>query len=494
MSIILKGETIMHDQVRDASAGNLYVGWAMASITPKGAVRLRGQFYERISRYVQSDLTVTVLALETRDDAGRSMEQMMIGACDLASVSDDIMQDVRAALGSRLTDFDTEKLFLNATHTHTAPYTTFRPISDKFIRLVPEEMRPETEEPDGIESAAEYRNFLIDRLCEAFTQAWNGRAPGAVSSRLGHAVLGHNRRVVYDDGSALMYGTTDTVNFYEPEGAEDHGVELLYFWDREGSLTGAAVNVACPSQVLEHHYFVSADYWGEARRELAQRGLEKLFILPLCGAAGDQSPRDMVRRGRGEPNMHEIEGAKELGRRLADAIVENIGSADEAMERVAFRHRIIHPALPIRTVGRLETERAKAEFQSILDGIKPGERLQTHDIVRLYNPGYTLMRAELQQKKHFVTPEIHIVRLGETAIATNSFELFILYGLQIKARSRASQTVVVQLACDSLGYLPTQKAVEGGHYSAYVASSIVGPEGGKCLVNQTVQAINELWA
>jgi len=41
-------------------------------------------------------------------------------------------------------------------------------------------------------------------------------------------------------------------------------------------------------------------------------------------------------------------------------------------------------------------------------------------------------------------------------LATNPFELFLDYGMRIKARSKALQTFVVQLACDSSGYLPTQ--------------------------------------
>ena len=85
------------------------------------------------------------------------------------------------------------------------------------------------------------------------------------------------------------------------------------------------------------------------------------------------------------------------------------------------------------------------------------------------------------------------MRLGDIAITSNPFELFTDYGLQIKARSKAFQTFIVQLACDKGKYLPTEKAVKGGDYSAIVASGIVGPEGGQILVNQTVKMINNMW-
>jgi hypothetical protein len=39
--------------------------------------------------------------------------------------------------------------------------------------------------------------------------------------------------------------------------------------------------------------------------------------------------------------------------------------------------------------------------------------------------------------------------------------------------------------------LPTAKAVQGGHYSA--DKFIVGPEGGRTLIDETVRRINQMW-
>ena len=51
---------------------------------------------------------------------------------------------------------------------------------------------------------------------------------------LGHAVVGQNRRAVYADGHAEMYGQTDQPSFRGIEGGEDHDVGTLFFWDRGG--------------------------------------------------------------------------------------------------------------------------------------------------------------------------------------------------------------------------------------------------------------------
>ena len=67
------------------------------------------------------------------------------------------------------------------------------------------------------------------------------------------------------------------------------------------------------------------------------------------------------------------------------------------------------------------------------------------------------------------------------------------YGNRMKARSYAEQTFIVQLACGSEGYLPTEKAEKAGHYSAYITSGNVGHEGGDLLVREQLREINEMF-
>ncbi len=86
-----------------------------------------------------------------------------------------------------------------------------------------------------------------------------------------------------------------------------------------------------------------------------------------------------------------------------------------------------------------------------------------------------------------------MLRIGAIALATNPFELFTDYGVQIKARSKALQTFILQLTNGAGGYLATQRAVDGGGYSAVVQSNKVSPEGGQILVDRTVAMINAMF-
>jgi hypothetical protein len=105
----------------------------------------------------------------------------------------------------------------------------------------------------------------------------------------------------------------------------------------------------------------------------------------------------------------------------------------------------------------------------------------------------TIKRYREQQTKEIVPTEVHILRFGDIAIATNPFELFLDFGNYMKARSYAQQTFIMQLTCGTLGYLPTEKAEKGGHYSAYITSGNVGHEGGDLLARRTVTEINEMF-
>ena len=101
-------------------------------------------------------------------------------------------------------------------------------------------------------------------------------------------------------------------------------------------------------------------------------------------------------------------------------------------------------------------------------------------------------RYELEKTQPTYPMEMHLVRLGNVVFATNSFELYLDYGLRMKTRSPALQTFVVQLTGPGT-YLPSGRSVGGGSYGSVPASNHVGPEGGDLLVEETVKGVCELF-
>jgi hypothetical protein len=450
-------------------------GWARADITPDLPVQIRGLFHERISESVRDPIGVIALALE-QHHSGASPTQAVIASCDLTHIRDELLADVRHLAQARLPDLDPTCIILAATHTHNAPVM----VPGSFPDPAPGVMHPD-----------EYRGLAAERIAEAIVRAWTRRGPSGASWALRHAALGHNRRVVYEDGSARMYGTTHTPAFRGLEGTCDHGVELLFLWDGDGSLTGVVANASCPSQVIMPTSLISADFWGAARTALREALGADVFLLPLCGAAGDQCPVDHVRRGKPGTVGHDAAGVEELGRRVARAVLAALEEARTGIVRdLPLRHEVEPLHLPARRVSREEWASARAQYAELVgDDPAPGS-VATGRARRLLD---VIMRYH-NQAEHPVFPvELHALRLGDIAFATNPFELFLDYGLRIKARSRARQTFVVQLACGRGAYLPTGKAIKGQSYGAMLSEAPVGPEGGDVLVERTVALINDMW-
>jgi len=176
---------------------------------------------------------------------------------------------------------------------------------------------------------------------------------------------------------------------------------------------------------------------------------------------------------------------QELGLRIAKAVDEVMPYAKKDIRKeVVFRHIVDEIELPRRMVTKAEHDESLRSYEELKDN--PDRRAGWFKrVVDRYN--------NQRSESPYFPMELHVIRLSDIAIASNPFELFLDFGVRIEARSKAAMTLITQLSCDTGGYLPTAKAVAGGHYSATVQSNNVGPEGGQVLVDETVKRINEMW-
>ena len=459
------------------SAAELWIGAAEADITPDRPISLSGQFHQRISTKIESRCTASVLALESREN-GKPGDCAILVSLDVVSLRD-TQNEFKSYFAKRLPGFDTNKLFLAATHTHTGPTLAQENFSDYGKAMQPKEYVP----------------FMFERMGDAVVKAWEARKPGAVAWGLGHAVVGQNRRAVYANGAAEMYGKTDRPDFRGLEGWEDHAVDVLCFFDASKRLVAASITVPCPSQTVEGLYEVSADYWHHVREELRKKYGAELVVLGFCGPAGDQVPRPMLRNAAEArmERLRKVSRKQELGRRIAAAFEETWEVIqNDVRSDVPFAHRVERFDVPGRKLTEMEYAEAKKGYAEY--AAKPATDPNVYGRMRWYKR--TLDRYEAQQKADPTgTLEVHVLRLGDVAIATNPFELFVDYAMQIQGRSPAGQTVLIQLASPvgMSGYLPSERAVKGGGYSAVPQSSPIGPEGGHMLVERTLEAIKVLF-
>ena len=155
-----------------------------------------------------------------------------------------------------------------------------------------------------------------------------------------------------------------------------------------------------------------------------------------------------------------------------------------------FGHIVQDLALPPRKILEREYEDAKKNIAQYSVIEKPDNRV----ITMLKLEKGIVKRFEEADKLPPYDMELHVLRLGDIAITTNTFELYLDWGIQMKARSPAQQTFVLQLTNGCGMYLPTALAIEGGSYSGLPHVNIVGPEGGQMLVDETVRAMQALFS
>ena len=480
----------------------LQIGWAEADITPPLTKRvpLDGQYYQRLADTkdpIHTRLKFVAAAIQ------RGGDYFLMGTIDNECVWGPWQDRVRARVHELVPEIAPEHVFINCIHTHCAP----------AIRHsgTPKAVEMEKKQPD-VWGPNEYADFALERAADAFVRAWKGRKPGGVRRAFGQARIGHCRLALYADGSAQMYGDTARPDFVRMLESEDDGVEMLFTVDANGKYTGVFANVACPAQVMEATYQVSSDIAGEAREKLKKVYGESFHMIYQIGAAGCQSPRDLVRGYRDGFHGWNAESCALLSDRLVKCITEAKPRAVEAAP--VLKHEKLSVTVPRRKVTAAqvaEAEKALAEARKTKSdeaawdeflvvvrkneatgGPGPYDDKEMDFISREINKAIVL-RGKDQVEQPDLTFEMHVCRIGDVAFATCPFELYLAYGQSIKARSRAKQTFVVEQCGGTYGYVPTPAAETARGYGGGVNNGQIGHEGAFKLCDAAVAAINRLF-
>ena len=81
---------------------------------PDKKFSLAGQFYERISEYVESEISVTAMAVDA------DSEQMILVSADIAGVPDSVLELAREKFSKLTSEVEPRKIIVAATHTHNS--------------------------------------------------------------------------------------------------------------------------------------------------------------------------------------------------------------------------------------------------------------------------------------------------------------------------------------------------------------------------------------
>ncbi len=507
----------------------LRYGWASRDLSTDAPIVITGQAHQRISQGTHDPVTTTALVLE------REGQTAVFVCLDTTGINSYLVDEVREKTHALRKDIPAESIMISATHSHTG---TCHKLNEYLFKASDD---PQDAMPINFEyvNTDDYRHFLSDTMAEMIVEAWDKRSEGGIAYGYGYAVVAHSRRVTYFDdvstrpgankgnntyainGHAVMYGNTNDENFAGYEAGADHFINILYTFDKDQKLTGAILNVPCPSQCSESEWMLSASYWHETRQRIREK-YGDIFIMTHCAAAGDLSPRILhykqaekrrfTLKYGGEETITEEFTRRDIAERIADAFDEVLSWAKKDIRTdMVLEHRVTVTELERTKISREQYEDCKRGLEELRQQSFADTGDVKADLIR--NSTLVSNRARLiagiklyekmQQGVTTAQSEVHTIRLGDIAFATNVDELYMDFQHRVQARSPFEQTFVIQLVgqpsnltqvsgSDSTWYLCTQRGLENKGYSASIFCTRVSPEGGQQWVNCVVDELKQL--
>ncbi len=448
------------------AAEKLQAGIAFVDITPPVPFRMSGYFYERLSTGTKDPLQARAIVFQ------QGSESAALVFCDVVGVPLEVAAPARKK-ASEATGIPVEHITVTGTHTHTGPL---------YFMALHEFLHDRAVKKYGADpyDSALYRKELIDKIADAIAKAKAALAPVELKSGTAHEDrISFNRRYYMKDGSVRFNPPLRSPDILRPAGPIDPQVGIVLLSKPTSGAkqpTGAIVSFAMHLDTTGGTLY-SADYVKSLDDRLQKSFGPDFKLLFGTGTCGNINHRDI--------NTTEQRKADTLGIMLGDTVAEAIENGQVVTGS--------EPSLAVKSV-KIAAPLQSFTDEQIVDAKAAMPRIGTRDMPFLEGvEAYKIVDVE-RLKKNGEDPaelEVQAFRLNrETAIVTLPSEIFVEFGLSIKAHSPFKTTLVFELANDDLAYTPTKQAFAEGGYE--VANSRVVPGTGEKLVEAATNLLKEL--
>ncbi|MCB1232504.1 MAG: neutral/alkaline non-lysosomal ceramidase N-terminal domain-containing protein [Verrucomicrobiae bacterium] len=463
-AVILAGIGLLPESLR----AELRVGTSVVDITPdQWPLAPRGSFFPKPVEGAHDPLHVRCVVLANGDTT------IALAVVDSCMVHREQLGPAKAA-ASEKTGIPVDHLMVSSTHTHSAPFANAS---------------------NGTPQEIAYQEKLINGITEAIVQAhaklqlarlgWSGYdLPDEV----------HNRRwFLQPDKMPLNpFGEVDIVKMnppaspdvlISPAGPVDPEVSVLYVEDAKGKPLTVFANYAL-------HYVgntgsqMSADYFGEFARLMPfrLRNVSDDFVAILSnGTSGDINNIDRVNL---IPPREPYEQIRIVAGKTADAAYHAIRQIDREISDPVLDMRQREITLKHRIPSAEQIERAK----NIIKVDEEGEK-KLPKLAKVYAQR-TLSLAENPETTKVL---VQAIRIGDLAICTMPFEVLVEIGLDLKKRSPAADTFIVELANGGYGYLPPPNQHKFGGYETWLGTNKVQEDTSVILSDNLLEMLGELF-
>lgn len=429
------------------------IGLAEVNITPPLAMQIPGYgAKERLSTGVKDELFAKAMVVE----AGETVLAFIV--LDIISLELEPNRNIRRRVSAH-TGIPEEQVMVSCTHTHTGPP---RPLDDDALSYYP---------------------VLEAKAADAAIIAFHRRESAKIGFGRGHEdTIAFNRRFFMKDGTVKTNPGILNPEIDRPEGPIDPEVIVIRIDNADGEPIGVVSNYAVHTDVVSGTEY-SADYPGFISKTIKHHYGEQVVSLFMQGACGNINHHDVTGRTDTSVSHRERMGTR-LGMEIAK--VRNQIKTAEGPSAIASRSLMVEASE--RELSEAELAWARQTLEAIRgmeDGQMTSRQIMERDraVTRLESAARPLPVREY---------EIQVCAIGDLAVVALPAEMFVEFGLEIKARSPYAYTIINELSNGSgNGYVCTPAAYERGGYEPSGNKFAVGA--GQSFVEAAVKLLHELY-
>ena len=442
----------------------LKAGMARADITPPQGLELAGYpHYPRNNTGAHDPLYATCMYIENETTS------VAMVSLDLLFFSKKHVQRVRK-LAEEKCGICGSNVMISCTHTHSGPWASGR--------LDIESLEAGKEQPkEYVESVI---NCIVEIIADAKSGAFDAQFTSGAAVCGAEKGIGGNRRI--------------------PGGPHDPFVSVMAVKDKNDVIRGMFVNYSLhPTFIHEWSTVCTADFPAYIRYELEEREPQAIAAF-LQGTSGNQSSR-YYRQGE---SYDEAERVGRILGKAAYSVLENavwqdnlaiktesaelefelrdFGSEEDLIKQVEHDEKI-YKELYAKYGNSTNREEYYLWQNANLKLLGSEDQLV---YVRMMNKG---MKIEILEDE--APLEIQTIRLGDACVIGIPGELFVEYGIYLKAMAGFG-TVIVNCTTNGVlpGYFYTPESLVTGGYET--DTSMLGPDFGRRVIDKTLDIIQKL--
>ncbi len=266
-----------------------------------------------------------------------------------------------------------------------------------------------------------------------------------------------NRRLRMKNGLTYTHPGQGNPGIVGYAGPIDPQVGVVGAWDKSGRLLGCIVNFACHATTSPEGFSATWIYYMEKTiRGSLGSDLPVVFLQGCCG--------DITQVDNLSPY------AFPTGEKWAEIVGSSVGA--EAVKVLV--NATPGEGMPVN--ARTKVWKIKRRVPSAEHLRKSYELVQKDpqqvDMTDWVFAKETVLLDAILAKEPAAEVEVQAIQVGPAVYLTNPAELFVEYGLELKAQSGFPFTFPVELANGSVGYVPTEEAMgpHGGGYETRLTS------------------------